>query len=254
MTLLERTLKSIEHARHNAPILGWSWILKEKYLRRRGVKEVQFQVSGLEHPIWCRVVSSDIYEFTHLLGRGKTVFNFPIVPEYIVDAGSNAGFSVLRFRADYPKAKIIAVEPEPSNIAQLEKNCLQYPWIIIERAALWSHATTIRIKSYDTSHNAFQVEQDDGSAIRALSVMDIVEQNELPRIDLLKIDIEGSEKILFGHPNVGEWLPLVRILMIETHDRFETGCTDAVESATIKNFDYQGMVGEYRLYFSRNLN
>jgi FkbM family methyltransferase len=217
-----------------------------------GIQEVKFYVEGLPHPILCRVSGSDIYEYSHLLGRGRSSFNLPIQPEYIVDAGANVGYSVLRFMSDYPVAKIIAIEPEQSNIVQFKKNCSYYSNIVIEHGALWSHSTRLRIESLSAGKNAFRVVEDETSDIEAFSVLDVIERNSLPRIDLLKIDIEGSEKIVFQDTSARDWLRMVRMILIETHDRFEAGCTEAVEKATLEYFDFCGMTGEYRLYLSKD--
>jgi hypothetical protein len=49
-------------------------------------------------------------------------------------------------------------------------------------------------------------------------------------IDLLKLDIEGAEKELFGAATE-EWLPRVRNILIETHERIYPGSDTAVRSA-----------------------
>ena len=51
----------------------------------------------------------------------------------------------------------------------------------------------------------------------------------IPFIDLLKVDIEGAEKEVFG---TCDWIGSVRCLVIELHDRFKPGCREAVSSAT----------------------
>jgi hypothetical protein len=42
----------------------------------------------------------------------------------------------------------------------------------------------------------------------------------LPRIDLLKIDIEGSEFALFAEPEGQSWLTKVRRIAMEVHPKF----------------------------------
>jgi hypothetical protein len=51
------------------------------------------------------------------------------------------------------------------------------------------------------------------------------------QIDLLKLDIEGSEKELFEDPAKKWWLSRTRAVIVELHDRFKPGCTAAVEAA-----------------------
>jgi FkbM family methyltransferase len=254
MGIIDRLRKSVVHARTAAPILGWGWIFREKYLRRMGVEEVRFKADGLAHPVFCRVMSSDIYEYAHLLGRNRVPLKLPSAPEYIVDAGSNVGYSVLRFRSEFPGAKIIAVEPESRNVTQLKKNCSSYSNIFIERAAVWSKTARLSIKSPDADTNAFQVSEAADGDIQAISIEDIVSKYNLPRIDLLKIDVEGSEKEVFSAATAQRWLNRVGMILVETHDRFEPGCTDAVNAATKNDFRYEGEVGEYLFYVNRSLS
>jgi FkbM family methyltransferase len=251
--LAQRIGNSIRNARDIAPLVGWQWVLREKYLRRMNIGEVQFHPSGLDHPVFCRVGTSDIFEYAHLLGRGKVPFGLPVRPAYIVDAGSNVGYSVLRFMSDYPAAKIVAIEPAKTNLAQIEKNCRHYANISVEEAALWSHKTKIRIKSLDVDDNAFQVEEDNSADIQALSIDDVMQRHDIPHIDILKIDIEGSEKTVFEALDAHNWLRKVSIILIETHDRFTPGCTAAVDNAVKSLFNFTEIIGEYRIYTSRTL-
>jgi hypothetical protein len=62
-------------------------------------------------------------------------------------------------------------------------------------------------------------------------------------IDILKIDIEGSEKALFSDNT--EWLAHVHNLCIETHD---TDCADAVIAALAPYRYRTSQAGEYTLY------
>jgi hypothetical protein len=101
MGIIDRLQKSVVHARTAAPVLGWGWIFREKYLRRLGVEEVRFRADGLAHPVFCRVVSSDIYEYAHLLGRNRVPLELPFSPEYIVDAGSNVGIPSFAFDPNF---------------------------------------------------------------------------------------------------------------------------------------------------------
>jgi hypothetical protein len=57
----------------------------------------------------------------------------------------------------------------------------------------------------------------------------IMERAGVNVIDLLKIDIEGSELELLSED--ADWLEQVRAISIEFHDAFRPGCTAVGESA-----------------------
>lgn len=70
-------------------------------------------------------------------------------------------------------------------------------------------------------------------AVKAVSIKDIMEQYSFDRIDILKIDIEGAEIELFKN-NYDDWLPSVRVLIIELHDRMRKGCSKTFFDALSK--------------------
>ena len=55
-------------------------------------------------------------------------------------------------------------------------------------------------------------------------------EHQLTQIDILKIDIETSEKQLFSE-NYSEWLPKVKVIIIELHDRMDAGCAKSFFTA-----------------------
>ena len=251
--MLTRIREFVESGRECAPTIGWKRFVEERILKRLGIREMPLKTQGLAHRVVCRVCTSDIFEYERLLGRNQVPFDLPFRPDFIVDAGANAGFSVLRFQKQFPGARIIALEPEPRNILQFKKNCAPYPNITLEEKALWATHTRLRIRSLDVGLNAFQVEEDASGSVEALSIKEVMRRHHLPRIDLLKVDIEGSEKTIFSHANTKTWLQYVGMILIETHDSIEEGCTEAVKGALKGRFDFKGYIDEYEFYVSRRV-
>jgi hypothetical protein len=62
---------------------------------------------------------------------------------------------------------------------------------------------------------------------RAISMRTLMSEMRMPSVDLLKVDIEGAEREVFENC---DWMQDIRCLMIELHDRFRPGCTEAVNS------------------------
>jgi len=62
---------------------------------------------------------------------------------------------------------------------------------------------------------------------------------KLPCIDILKMDIEGSEIEVLN--NSKEWIGDVGSLIIELHDRFRPGCTEALTKA-VEEYSYDKMI------------
>lgn len=242
MVFVDRIRSFCDQANH----LGWIRTAQIRASKRLGIDEITVKVDGVPNRVAVRVGDSDIYDFEHSLGRWREPLNLGFTPFVIVDAGANVGYSVLRFFLEYPEARIIAVEPDPGNLAQFAKNVAGYRNVTVEPHALWTHKTRLKITNPEDGSNAFQVGEDPNGSISSLSVSDIIERHAIDTIDLLKIDIEGSEIELFS--DSASWLPRVKAMLVETHDRLRPGCTDAVRRAVAGHLTFRGHVNEYEYY------
>jgi FkbM family methyltransferase len=122
---------------------------------------------------------------------------FAIKPGWnVIDAGAHKG--IFAVRAARAGAKVIALEPEPMNYAALRYN-LELNQCGLARpvdAALWSEAGEAVLHYFggDASTNfSLVLGADDGSTevVKTVTLQSLVEQ--MGRIDLLKLDIEGAE-------------------------------------------------------------
>ena len=86
-----------------------------------------------------------------------------------------------------------------------------------------------------------EVKSTTGELIDSMTIEDILQLANADKINILKLDIEGSEKEIFS--NSDNWINKVDMIIIELHDRFKPGCKEAFESAT-SAFEFQGMYGE----------
>jgi FkbM family methyltransferase len=169
-------------------------------------------------------------------------------PRTVVDVGANVGYASLRFAREFPGAKILAIEPAQQNQTQLRKNCASYTNISLEYCAVWSRSGRVRIRSAEVPHNAYEMVEDPKGDIAALGMVDLLSKHGIDRVDLLKMDIEGNEKLLFDDPQVRNWLSHVGMLLIETHDRIVPGCSESVQRAMHGFGAFQGHVNEYEYY------
>jgi hypothetical protein len=82
------------------------------------------------------------------------------------------------------------------------------------------------------------VDADTPGCIPAYSIASIVKEMNWSTIDLLKLDIEGSEKEVF-EKNYESWLPQTKMIIIEVHDHMRKGAAKSVFAATNKyNFSF----------------
>jgi FkbM family methyltransferase len=196
-------------------------------------KEIKAWHSAVKHPVHLRVRTSDVSLYKDIILRKEYDLGLPdFSPKTIVDAGANSGMATLYYANKYPNAKIVAVEPEPSNYAALVKNVSPYPNVTPIHAALWNKDGTVSLgptglDSTPYGKWAFQV-SDVGVQTRAITMGTLMAETKIDTIELLKMDIEGAELEAFENC---EWMAGVQVVVIELHDHIKPGCRAAVSSA-----------------------
>ena len=138
----ETTFQLISNYRDVFGGRGWHLSLRTKLSRRP--REEQAMPPGGKHPIFIRLKTSDFRTFLKIFRDREYELELGKEPQTILDAGANVGFASVYFAIKYPRAKIIAIEPESANFAQLKRNVAPYPNIIPVQAALWSEISTTR--------------------------------------------------------------------------------------------------------------
>ncbi len=136
----------------------------------------------------------------------------------IIDAGANIGASAVWFALSYPKATVVAVEPERGNYELLKKNAAAFPSILPVNAAISANSDSLYLTDPGTGAWGFRTaSQPDSQSYRvdALTVEQLLAKKKGTPF-ILKIDIEGAESDLFSRtPEEFDRFPL---LIIELHD------------------------------------
>lgn len=147
-------------------------------------------------------------------------------PKVVIDGGANIGLFSVLIKSKYPAAKIICIEPDNDNFKILQSNVGNYNDVYCENFGLWYKNCGLKVydKLYMGKWGLIVEEDEENPNVQAITLNEIVEKYNLTRIDVLKLDIESSEKYLFKD-NFNKWLPITKVIMIELHDRFEAGCS-----------------------------
>lgn len=140
----------------------------------------------------------------------------------IVDIGSNAGYSLLYFASRMPHAQFICVEPDAGNFEQLSKNIRinQLKNVHTIRGAWYTKNCRLSIKNdyRGGTHASFYVAEDENGSIQGYTLDKLLPAGT-EHIDLLKVDIEGTEHLLLeAENNARLMLKDVRTVAIEIHD------------------------------------
>ncbi len=191
-------------------------------------------VNYFEGKVEIRMNTSDEDVFYQVFMQEEYSFALELIQKYLpqdkglnlLDIGANIGLTSIYFANKCNINSIIAVEPDPDNFSQLEKNFINngYKATLINKA-LWSSDTFLEFdKIRDRRSWAISVKEatkrtDNGT--ESITLKSIIEANDLERIDILKIDIEGAEKMLLDEiSGFKKALLVTKMIAIELHDEF----------------------------------
>jgi FkbM family methyltransferase len=232
MTCFSNKLKRIIKITNSLGIKGGIiYLLKERlYIlhRTKSVRNILFYPHyrlysrGCTFPLLCRPGTSDrcIFEQIFIAQQYSTV-NYSSDPSLIIDCGANVGYSSVYFLNRFPKAKVIAIEPHSDNFVLLQHNLRPYG----NRAqaicsAVWSHQVGLIIEyqghGKECTTKVRECIEGESPDLIATDMKTLLDKFDLPRIDILKIDVEGAEAAMFSK-NCDHWIDKVALFAIELH-------------------------------------
>ena len=134
----------------------------------------------------------------------------------IVDCGANVGYTSAYLLSRFPRARVVAIEPFPANAVLCRRNLAHYgSRATVIEAAVWSHCTRLVLDYAGGNEWGVRVRAARPGEDGEIEAIDLASLG-LSRIDILKIDIEGSEADLFAR-DTDRWLPSVSNIAIELH-------------------------------------
>ena len=179
---------------------------------------------GIDHPLYCRYGTSDRSVFRQIFIKAYNYDGERASPRFIVDCGAYIGYSTVYFLNRYPNAQVLAVEPDAGNYEMLVKNIKPYGKRVNSiRVGVWSHSTGLKVvrggyrDGRDWSTQVRNCQAQEIADIRSIDIGTLLSESGFNRIDILKLDIEGAEFVLFSK-NYDHWIDKVDMFIIELHD------------------------------------
>lgn len=239
------------YVRRFGPVMGlrlWTRALLPRLLPRNRL--VTIQVPAARAPLLVRAQTSDILVFYDVFVEAHHAVPMRREPRLIIDAGANVGYASAYFASRFPGARIVALEVDAGNFAMLQRNVAPYPNVIPRHAGLWRRSVPLVIENADDSEWAFRaVEAQRGTpaTVDGISIPDLLAEGSEGRVDLLKIDIEGSERELFS-AGIDAWIDRVDMILVEIHECLRPGARHAVEAAMQDRGFLQWTHGEFDVF------
>ena len=212
-------------------IQNWSVYFTRKL--KKGFQPITFVTKG--NPLKFIVPSKALYLVfkeifvTDFYSIDKLAKSLP-AKSVVIDIGANAGYFNIMLFSKIKEATVYAYEPILSNYELFKKNIsinpvLQNRILLVNKAVTGTPQESVELFMETASDNSviasvyadFDTQNKHTIKVPAISLNQIVIENDLKHIDLLKVDCEGSEyPIIYETPD--EVWGKVNMLTIEVHN------------------------------------
>lgn len=143
----------------------------------------------------------------------------------IVDGGSNVGMSVLFFKALYPRARVLAFEPAERAHSVLVRNVAANDVrdVDVHRAALGARDGDVSFYEDAADPSTFRMSTRQGrisgseTSVPQRRLSEFVQED----VDLLKLDVEGSESDVIGELVEAGAIERIEQLVVEYHHHLD---------------------------------
>ena len=182
---------------HRPDSVGDSGVIKQIFIEKQYEYDWLFQGKKVR----------EIYEFSK---KNKT-------KPLIIDAGANIGASALWFNHRFPESSIICIEPERNNCEILRKNCSGKDIYLFE-GALSNEAKVAFLNDPGEGDWGYRVDTNGDYPVACIGMSNLLDffQKEKYTPLILKVDVEGSENLIFEDPE--SWIEKIPLVIVELHD------------------------------------
>lgn len=198
---------------------------------KRTHERLSIRVNGYIEPVCIRGATSDAWVLNQILICEEYGGFVTSKPKRILDAGANIGMASVYFKKCFPDAQIVAIEPDPDSFDLLTTNTQHLSDVHRICGGIWSSDTRLSVRYPKAEKYAIEVVEDrENGSIDALSVDTIMTRFGWDHIDVVKMDIEGSEATVLSNPSAA-WLDKIDTLIIEIHQDMAPGVARILFSA-----------------------
>lgn len=147
----------------------------------------------------------------------------------IIDAGANIGLTTLYFKQYFQDAEVLCIEPDRKNYEQLHENLNinKVNHVEVLEAGVWSYSGWLEMDfsfrdGKEWARRLKPLGNEKGS-IPVFTISELLEKKQWDSIDLLKLDVEGAEEVIFSQVENLDFLQRTRVVTIEVHNLYQVG-------------------------------
>jgi FkbM family methyltransferase len=198
-----------------------------------------------EQPAWQSLASDGRPFFFTSYAESESTLDLyssltPIKPgDVVLDIGACCGLTSLEFGRIVGEAgRVYAFEADPGNFAALEKNLARSGAanVTIEPLAVWKETGELKFQADGTAGarvSEVSGRQDSTVTVKSITLSDYVARRKIGRIDVLKIDVEGSEAEILAASRavLRQFRPALIVELHPVHDVWTTeACRQILEA------------------------
>lgn len=219
-----------DHQKFEAVLLENKSVSTVEKLKDRYKLEINHNFSVLvrdqnhsDFKVFQQIFSNGEYESVMHLLKLNDIFNKPHI---VIDAGANIGITSLYLSYYLKNIEVYAIEPDKKNFELLRANC-SIPregskFVLFNKALAESEGKTFLMSNAENAQSdwALRTEESNQGNVQGITINEIIHDNSLSYISLLKVDVEGAERFIFRSENDLAFLKVTYIVAIEIHDEF----------------------------------
>jgi FkbM family methyltransferase len=225
-----------------------------RHVHLRGFGEFTFRPKTSDCAVIREVLSDRQYDLGAVPQRAGIEATYAAIIErgqipLIIDLGANIGASARWFAAQYPRARVVAVEPDRGNADLCRTNTLGHD-VRVLTAAIGSTPGRVTLVDKDEQKWAIETVRDPTGTTTVVTVDDLLHSEPGCELFIVKVDIEGFESDLFAANT--NWVHQAKVIFIEPHDWL---LPDAASSASFQRvlgeLDYDVLIRDENLVYVR---
>ena len=209
---------------------GWERLIPPLYFYPHGTVR-KAERAGLWYELdVSRLIDHSIFFYKLNEPTWDVLFRYIKEDSYVIDVGANIGFLSMQFASRCSKGKVFSFEPDAQNFENLKRNIElnNFDNVSIYKNALGATAETVTLyKIFENNPGANRIlftkpdVPHQQERIDVLVLDKIAGDFNIPRVDVMKIDVEGFEIfVLQGATQmISKWRPVLFVELAEVNLR-----------------------------------